>query len=507
MRPRPRCSAPPWGRGSPTTGVARRRAGSTPSSSTTWRRHGLVHERVVEIVVLLRPAPGRAAAGGRRLAGGAPRAAQRAALAWLAAEGPSDSAAALARDAGVPPSAARALVAKGYAGYADLPRPVPASVPWVTTAPAPPFDLDLGSASMAGRPGAVPDRCPPGDGARRAAERGAAERLLLSGGDAKHGVGRRPSDWLRAGGRARAPRRWSWCPRQATGGGAGAAPSAPSGRRCAGAPTSTTTSRAAAAAELAAGHVAAVVVGTYPALALDAPAPGGGCWCGTRRARAPTSRLAGARSVARQRRARARSGRGRGVGPGRSARRPPSCSAIGSARSRRCCRGVAPRAVLLDLRSEPGWPLSASLVRLLRQVAERGRQAVVVSVPRRGYAAALGCRTCGEFVMCPNCDLPLRWHQRAGPAPLPPLRRGGRGRPPPVPACRAARRSRLGPVPAPSGWRRRCAACSRVPRCGRGTAITATILARCWPARAACSSARSACLRLPPLPQPLARSP
>lgn len=71
-----------------------------------------------------------------------------------------------------------------------------------------------------------------------------------------------------------------------------------------------------------------------------------------------------------------------------------------------------PRSALIDLRSEPGWPLSASLVRLLRQVVERGRQAVVIS-SRRGYASGLACRSCGGVEMCPNCDVALRYYARS----------------------------------------------------------------------------------------------
>ena len=40
-----------------------------------------------------------------------------------------------------------------------------------------------------------------------------------------------------------------------------------------------------------------------------------------------------------------------------------------------------------------GYPLSHDLVRLLRQVQERGRQAALLA-PRRGYSALLRCPTC-----------------------------------------------------------------------------------------------------------------
>jgi primosomal protein N' (replication factor Y) len=53
------------------------------------------------------------------------------------------------------------------------------------------------------------------------------------------------------------------------------------------------------------------------------------------------------------------------------------------------------------------FPLSESLGRL----AGRGEQAVVL-VPRRGYHTFLSCRSCGEAVLCPHCDVALTVHRR-----------------------------------------------------------------------------------------------
>lgn len=75
--------------------------------------------------------------------------------------------------------------------------------------------------------------------------------------------------------------------------------------------------------------------------------------------------------------------------------------------------GVAQRIHVSDLNHASGWPLDADLVRVLRQVAERGRQAVVLS-SRRGFSGALSCRDCGAQVQCPHCDLPLRYHRAGG---------------------------------------------------------------------------------------------
>ncbi len=69
------------------------------------------------------------------------------------------------------------------------------------------------------------------------------------------------------------------------------------------------------------------------------------------------------------------------------------------------------RWALADLAGSRTWPLGTDAIRVLKQVRDRDRQALVL-VPRRGYSAALGCRDCGAAVMCPNCDLALRWHAR-----------------------------------------------------------------------------------------------
>lgn len=72
---------------------------------------------------------------------------------------------------------------------------------------------------------------------------------------------------------------------------------------------------------------------------------------------------------------------------------------------------VRQRLHVTDLGAASSWPLDADLIRVLRQVAERKRQAVVLA-SRRGFSAALACPDCGAAVGCPNCDLPLRYHQK-----------------------------------------------------------------------------------------------
>ena len=46
------------------------------------------------------------------------------------------------------------------------------------------------------------------------------------------------------------------------------------------------------------------------------------------------------------------------------------------------------------------------------QLPERQEQAVVL-VPRRGYSTFLSCRSCGEVVMCPHCDVSLTVHRNS----------------------------------------------------------------------------------------------
>ena len=56
--------------------------------------------------------------------------------------------------------------------------------------------------------------------------------------------------------------------------------------------------------------------------------------------------------------------------------------------------------------------ISRPLMERLRQLPERGEQGVVL-VPRRGYRTFLSCRSCGEAVLCPHCDVALTLHRQA----------------------------------------------------------------------------------------------
>ncbi|MGB1416442.1 MAG: replication restart helicase PriA [Synechococcus sp.] len=54
--------------------------------------------------------------------------------------------------------------------------------------------------------------------------------------------------------------------------------------------------------------------------------------------------------------------------------------------------------------------ISRPLMERLAALPEAGEQAVVL-VPRRGYSPFLGCRSCGEVVQCPHCDVALTVHR------------------------------------------------------------------------------------------------
>ena len=56
--------------------------------------------------------------------------------------------------------------------------------------------------------------------------------------------------------------------------------------------------------------------------------------------------------------------------------------------------------------------ISRALMGRLEQLQAKGEQAVIL-VPRRGYRAFLSCRSCGEAVMCPHCDVALTVHRNS----------------------------------------------------------------------------------------------
>lgn len=361
-------------------------AGVAHADLETWRAHGLVDERVrprpdlVRVLVPERPADAGLA--------GARRAAQRQALAELEAAGSAPSAAALARAVDVPESAVRALVTKGYAGYRDV----------EAADPPPPWVVDEGTGSSPGAPARAGSAADPDD----VADDGVA---LVTGGRGADRLARLVAVVRRDVGAGRqvvvvAPE-------------LAAAATVAAALAEAEVPTLTLRGdqpprvREAAWREAARGTPLALV-GTYPVLC--APLPGLArvvVWD----AASPSHKLiAGTRSVVRRDAAELAAAAGcplllldpvataelEAMGPGRRVRVPIARQ----------------RVVASDLRGSPTWPLGTDLIRTLRQVAERRRQAIVL-VARRGYSAGLACAACGEGVMCPNCDLPLRLYERS----------------------------------------------------------------------------------------------
>ena len=71
--------------------------------------------------------------------------------------------------------------------------------------------------------------------------------------------------------------------------------------------------------------------------------------------------------------------------------------------------GELPRVRVVDLRREAGYPLSAPLLEELRSVVENGGKAILL-LNRRGIAPAVHCRSCGQTIRCPNCDVALVLH-------------------------------------------------------------------------------------------------
>jgi primosomal protein N' (replication factor Y) (superfamily II helicase) len=72
---------------------------------------------------------------------------------------------------------------------------------------------------------------------------------------------------------------------------------------------------------------------------------------------------------------------------------------------------------LVDMRQELAEGhrqlLSRPLLERLERLHDHDEQAVVL-VPRRGYHAFLSCRSCGEAVLCPHCDVALTVHRSQG---------------------------------------------------------------------------------------------
>ena len=73
-----------------------------------------------------------------------------------------------------------------------------------------------------------------------------------------------------------------------------------------------------------------------------------------------------------------------------------------------------PTVSIVDMREELAIGNRSLISRYLKKqilnIKERGNQAIIL-VPRRGYSTFLSCRSCGEVVQCPHCDVALTVHR------------------------------------------------------------------------------------------------
>ena len=77
-----------------------------------------------------------------------------------------------------------------------------------------------------------------------------------------------------------------------------------------------------------------------------------------------------------------------------------------------------PAVKIVDMREELATHgaeaiLSSQLLEGIRDRLERGEQSLVL-LNRRGYAASVLCRQCGQTLECPNCSVTLTFHRGAG---------------------------------------------------------------------------------------------
>ncbi len=83
---------------------------------------------------------------------------------------------------------------------------------------------------------------------------------------------------------------------------------------------------------------------------------------------------------------------------------------------RRIADRPLPNIYVIDMRQELAAGnrrlISRALIERLALLPKKNEQAIIL-VPRRGYSSFLSCRSCGEVVQCPNCDVSLTVHQNS----------------------------------------------------------------------------------------------
>ena len=53
---------------------------------------------------------------------------------------------------------------------------------------------------------------------------------------------------------------------------------------------------------------------------------------------------------------------------------------------------------------------SDQLLQSIEETHQKGEQSIVL-LNRRGYSSFVLCRSCGESIQCPNCDVTLTYHR------------------------------------------------------------------------------------------------
>ena len=92
----------------------------------------------------------------------------------------------------------------------------------------------------------------------------------------------------------------------------------------------------------------------------------------------------------------------------------PNGNVVVAKLTKRISNRKLPTVNVVDMREELALGnrslISRYLKKQLLSIKESGNQAIVL-VPRRGYSSFLSCRSCGEVVQCPHCDIALTVHR------------------------------------------------------------------------------------------------